>query len=54
MGSACDPRWRVPAIDTTPAPVEAVVERLAGWVLMQQHLGVGRQAPLQGGCWEHE
>ncbi len=46
-----DARWQVPLVDTTLAPVETVVERLAGWMLRQRHLSATGKAPLQGHWW---
>lgn len=31
-----DARWHIPTIDTTTLPVEEVVERLAGWMIVQR------------------
>ena len=47
-----DARWQIQLIDTTFLTINGMVERVAGWVLMQKHLQSQNQLSLQGNWWE--
>ena len=48
-----DARWQVQLIDTTSLTIYGMVERVAGWVLMQKYLQTQSQLSLQGNWWEN-
>lgn len=47
-----DARWQMQLIDTTSLTINDMVERVAGWVLMQKYLQSQSQLSLQGNWWE--
>lgn len=47
-----DTRWQMQLIDTTSLTINGMVERVAGWLLMQKHLQTQNQLSLQGNWWK--